>query len=310
MDFLYWGGPVYCDPAAKLKYERPTYVFCNPRSGQDNAAYYQTLLAGPGATPLDNLLLRAEKAARRASVPFVAAEVGAIGIAGFSAFHAFANPLLKVAEDRARIAYVQLTDACFLGPGATKPHGGFAAYAAEAVRGEPKLMVVSTHGPRGIIRYEHAGKKYELSSGSSSFQLAWDAAAAGTVPVTPSPLEDIEPATASRQAGGLIWYEYDSHDHGWQANVLGPAMLRQFAVPWLARGSITPCGSGAFETAACVLPSESPYVVVDAEPLPPPPVGAVVPSPWYRTAAGVTAITLAAPAASYAFARLVQALFR
>ncbi|MHC4617164.1 MAG: hypothetical protein ACYTEQ_05355 [Planctomycetota bacterium] len=226
MDFFYWGGPVYCTQANNLKWERPTKVFCNPQGGIANQNYYYGLKGGTG-TPLDNLLKRAK---------LDPATVGSIGFGGFSAFHQFLNPLLKEPEDNKRVDYVHLSDACFQGYLASKPHAGFLAFGKRAVAGAAR-MTVTTNGPWGQnIRYSHAGHDYHLTSGGKCFKLVWDAlgvSSRGEPDVPPG----IPPPDKAFRAGQLYWFHYEqggrADSHGYHVRELAQPIMQFYGVPWM-----------------------------------------------------------------------------
>jgi hypothetical protein len=241
MDFLYWGGPVTKELVEGIQWERPTYVWCNPLGGMDNAKFYQSLVDEgyyTKLTPLQVLLMRAQHKAAQQKIPFFAAAVGSIGLATFSAGHQLINPLLMNPADAARVSILVAVDSCFVNEGVKTPHKGYAAFGKLAV--DPtsgKMMVVTSHGPRGAIHYKSGTYNFDLMSGTSSFQLVWDAVSPGDAGITQEP-----PSTApgkpteSHRVGNLIWYGYDDHDHEWQVKSLARPMISAYAPPFLSRG--------------------------------------------------------------------------
>lgn len=225
-DFFYWGGPVYCKQAKNLEWLRPTKVLCNPQEGSSNS----TAFYGLGSDPLGALF-------RKAGLD--PAQVGSIGFGGFSAFHQFLNPLLKIPAACERVDYVHLADSCFQGAGATSPHTGYVAFAKRAVAGKAR-MTVTTNGPWGkAISYtgdgKYAGQKFNLTSGAQCFELVWRAAAGELVGSAEAPTGIPQPTKTFRK-GELYWFHYESglgDPHGDHANVLAQSYMQKYGVPWM-----------------------------------------------------------------------------
>lgn len=230
MDFFYWGGPVYCKQANNLVWERPTKVLCNPQEGSSNS----TAFYGLGSDPLGALF-------RKAGLD--PSSVGSIGFGGFSAFHQFLNPALKLPEVCNRVDYVHLADACFQGAGSTQPHTGYVAFAKRAVAGSAR-MTITTNGPWGKdISYsgptgsKYEGQQFNLISGAKCIELVWRA-------VVGEPVEssaDVPPGVPSPQRifrkGELYWFHYESglkDPHGDHANLLAQPYMQMYGVPWMA----------------------------------------------------------------------------
>ena len=236
MDLMFWGGPVYCSTVQKIEWKRPTYVFCHPLDGAANVTYASQLTAAGAGSPLDAMLATAAQESKGAFDP---AQVGSIGLSGFSAAHQLLNPILKVDGDRARVDYVHLADSCFLGAGATSPHVGYAKFAAEAIAGG-KMMTVTSHGPRGDIHYSGPdGTPYNLTSGTQCVQLFWDsaiqiAAMAGITETVPELPPGMPTPTEAHRLGNLIWFGYDNAEHGDHANKFAQPMIEYYGVPWMA----------------------------------------------------------------------------
>lgn len=239
MDLMCWFGPVYCSTLNSVQWERPTFVWCHPLEGADNVSYAAQLAAAGSGSPLNAILATAEREAQAHRIPFLAKDVGNIGMGGFSAAHQLMNPILKVPGDRERIRYVHLADSCFLGAGATSPHEGYAAFARDAMRGG-KVMTITSHGPRGDIHYSGPdGHRYDLTSGSSCVQLFWNAASGGAMGSTPRTPPGMPMPTAAHQIGDCTWFEYDPQEHGDHANKFAAPCVQTFGAPALARGSFS-----------------------------------------------------------------------
>jgi hypothetical protein len=185
------------------------------------------------------------------------AELGSLGIAGFSAFHGFANGFLKNPVDAARCCYVHLADACFLGAGATKPHEGYAKFATEAALGKgDKLMVATTNGPWGKpleYSYDYGDPSgpvhFSLTSGAQCFELTWNAAmaAVGGKPSKPEVPPGLPEPSRSFRVGNLIWLHYETMTkglpnpckgeytlHGWHVSALATPLMQYYGAPWMA----------------------------------------------------------------------------
>lgn len=242
MDFLYWGGPVTKDIVQAIRWERPTFVWVNSLGGMDNAKFYQSLVDDTYAskrTPLGELLVRAQVVANGHGVAFDPSDVQSIGLATFSAGHQLINPLLTNDADANRVKIVIAIDSCFVLDGVTTAHRGyekFARMAADSTSG--KMFVVTSHGPRGSIHYAAAGHNYDLMSGTSSFELVWNAISRGaTGAAQTSPSTAPEQPTESHRIGNLIWFGYDQHDHAWQIKQLAKPIIGAYAPPFMSRGT-------------------------------------------------------------------------
>lgn len=242
-DFFYWGGPVYCSTIEQVKWRRETDVFCNPQEGSSNRAFFDSL----GSDPLQNLLAKA-------GVP----KPASVGLAGFSAFHGFASPLLEVAGDR--VDYVHLADACFQGAGATEPKAGLAKFAARAVAGKAR-MTVTTNGPwdKDISYWGPAGSKYEgtkfsLTSGAKCFHNVWRAVTGDAGASDAQLPADVPAPDRVFRKGQLYWFHYEGRGqadpHGWHANTLAAPFIQLYGVPWMA--GERPVGAAAGSAAKVV----------------------------------------------------------
>lgn len=249
-DFFYWGGPVYCKQATGLVWQRETKVFCNPLEGSNNGAYFSTL----GPDPIGKLLAKNGVVQR-----------GSIGFGGFSAFHGFLDPLLKVQADQ--VDYVHLADACFQGAGATAAKSGFLLFAKRAVAGQAR-MTVTTNGPwdKDISYWGPAGSQYEgrqfnLTSGAKCFHNVWREATGDQGPSSAEIPAGVPAPDKVFRAGELYWFHYESSrfkdSHGAHANELAQPFMQHYGVPWMAgnRGGLLPGlggGAGGISPAALI----------------------------------------------------------
>jgi len=229
-DLLVWGGPVYAKTAQSVTWGAPTKVLTLARDGsQASAALYQQLSAKDGFAWAE--------LARRAGID--PAQLGSLGLAGFSAFHGLANPMLASPIDRERVCYVHLADACFSGAGATAPKSGYLAFALDAVRGDA-LLVATTNGPFGEdIHYCYEETCYDLTSGAKCIAAVWDAALreTGADVRRPEVPPGVPTPTNAWQMGNFLWFHYESlpgDPHGAHANQLAAPYMQFFGAPWMA----------------------------------------------------------------------------
>jgi hypothetical protein len=223
--WVYWGGPAYCKTIGEVAWPEGTKTCCKPATGQANRTIYDSL----GGKGIDGLvrLCGNEPAA-----------FDLVGIAGFSAFHNLANPLLKEPASRERISFVHLADACFTGAGATAPHAGFAAFAAEAAVGK-KLMVATTSGvPGQNVTYKdpNSGNKVTHANGSDSFKLVWESAlkATGQRVDAVEAFQGLPVPVVAQRMGNLWWLDYQgTQSHENHANVLAAPLMTALAVSWM-----------------------------------------------------------------------------
>lgn len=249
-DLIAFGGPAGPCYAQKVAWERPTKVISVAagtarNTSTDQQAVYQQLSSRDGY---------AWKAmAQRAAID--PAELGNVGIAGFSAFHGFANAFLKNPADFDKCCYVHLADACFLGAGAKEPHAGYAAFAKQAAAGAGgKLMVATTNGPWGKpLSYSWTYPEgdvvtFNLTSGAQCFELVWNASgAAGMNVSTPEIPPGVPQPTRAMRVGNLIWCHYETMtsglpkpcggeytQHGWHVTALSTPYMQHYGAPWMA----------------------------------------------------------------------------
>lgn len=234
-DFFFWGGPVYCKQANNLIWRRPTKIMCRPQEGASNSSFFSSL----GSDPLGRLLDKSGLSL---------AKVGSIGFGGFSAFHQFLNPMLKIPEACQRIDYVHLADACFQGSAATTPHTGYAAFARRAAAGQAR-MTITTNGPWGkSISYsgpkgsKYEGKQFNLISGAKCIELVWRGVVGAPVDSSADIPAGIPKPQRVFRKGELYWFHYESglkDAHGDHANQLAQPYMQMYGVPWMGgeRGS-------------------------------------------------------------------------
>jgi hypothetical protein len=241
-DLFYWGGPVTDKQPKAVAWERPTAILSDGRTGSDAAsAAYREFSAKDG--------FAWQQMARKAKIE--PEQLGSLGIGGFSAFHGFANAFLRNDQDRRRVKYVHLADACFMGRGATEPFGGYLKYAVEAASGLDKLMVVTTNGPWGEPIYycwDYGPPKgkvcYDLTSGAQCFALVWNGVLDALGPeaesqvVQPIAPPGVKPPDRAMQIGNLLWFHYEpagGDSHGMHVHELATPYLQFFGAPWMAR---------------------------------------------------------------------------
>lgn len=264
-DLMAFGGPAGPCYAQKVLWERPTKIISvsagtSRNTSTDQAAVYAGLSARDGY---------AWKAmCQKAGIP--PEELGSLGLAGFSAFHGFANTMLKNPEDFDRVSYVHLADACFVGPGATTPQQGYAAFATKAAAGVGgKMLTATTNGPWGKpLSYswtypEGDTVQFNMSSGAQCMELVWNAAVSAGMPVaTPELPPGVPPPTKAMRVGNLIWCHYETMvsglahpcggeytPHGWHVTALSTPFMQHYGAPWMAgkRGGLASILGGGMD---------------------------------------------------------------
>jgi len=227
-NFMIWGGPVFCSTINQVPWETETKVSCKPLTGDENGKYYNSLVGGE-LTPLQKLI----RAAMGDETP------ERVGIAGFSAFHNFANKMLANSDDRATISYVHLADSCFDAKNATTPKQGYLAYATEAMSGADKAMIVTTSGVPGVdVTYQNPdGSSFAHKNGHDSFDMVWQAAlsASGATETVQESLPDgLPPPVWTKRAGNVIWLSYEqTMTHEQHVKALAVPLMTFFGVPWM-----------------------------------------------------------------------------
>lgn len=221
MNLLVWGGPVQESNLKGVQWKTPTKVLVfnkGPDGGLGSNSFAK--LAAAHKQP-DGRILKSLLASRGASPD----DFDQIAIAGFSAFHGLAAPLL--ASDGDRIAAAVLHDACFSSL-ANPPKPGYVSFGALAAEGQ-KLMVFTSSLGGGV----------EYSTGSACAQVNFTDAAkkAGVAPEPyepPAPVPTPAKGTAAR-AGNLILLDYgDQFSHVQHVTKIGADVLNTYLVPYLA----------------------------------------------------------------------------
>jgi hypothetical protein len=236
-DLFVWGGPVTPKQPNAVQWLRPTQVLTVSREGSsaNYTAYQQFAAGGPGWPAM-------------ASKAGIAPEhLGSLGIGGFSAFHGFANAMLKNPADLERTTYVHLADACFMPAGSTSYKDGFMNFALEAARGR-KLLVATSNGPWGEdIHYcytypdERGRTCYSLTSGSKCIENLWNAVRSrtGVAVTTPKYPPGVAPPSRAFQMGNFLWFHYDPtgnpEPHGFHVHKLATPYIQYFGAPWMAK---------------------------------------------------------------------------
>lgn len=244
-DLFIWGGPVTSCPTTKIAWVRPTASLTLAADGSSaNASIYASLAQAEG--------FAWKAAARKAGI--APEEVEKIAIAGFSAFHGFADAWLSNPEDRARTNYVHLADACFSGAGTTAPKQGYLAYAQLAADpSSGKMLTTTTNGPSNQdIHYNVDGVQYDLTSGSKCFGNVWDAVTGGSEGSPAEVPPGMPQPTRNRRVGNLAWFHYETNSagyptpcgggtdaHVWHANVLAIPFIQSYGVPFMAASGLS-----------------------------------------------------------------------
>ena len=235
-DLFVWGGPVTPKQPNAVQWTRPTKVVTISNTGSSaNYSAYQALSAEGFAW---------QALCRKANLS--PAQLGSLGIGGFSAFHGFANAMLSNPEDRARVCYVHLADACSQSTGSRDPKQGYYEFALEAVRGK-KLLVATSNGPWDAdIQYcydypdERGHTCYALTSGSRCIQNVWEAAkaATGAKVTTPKVPPGVPQPSRAMQMGNFLWFHYDPsvapEPHVFHVLTLATPFIQYFGAPWMA----------------------------------------------------------------------------
>lgn len=235
---LIWGGPVFAPGSAPSSQDdigrvrwgasAPVIITVNQSSngGFSSGAFSQLAaeLRGQGGI-LDALLAR--KGLSRVVVDKIA-------IAGFSAFHGLAAPLLE--DDGERIGAALLLDACFSAVDPPWTKKGYVSFGARAAKGEKLMVYSSSYGGGKSAPFpsstgtECAGANFEASLDAigtrdvSSFDLR------GFAPGYEGPL----PKKAFR-SGDLFLLDYQgSLQHGEHVHRLTEGLSEAFLVPFFS----------------------------------------------------------------------------
>lgn len=240
---LIWGGPVYADTPEKVQWPVPVEVLTYNRGpdggfGSSSFGLLADSCRGPDGRILDKLLGMKGKSV---------ADYSQIAIAGYSAFHGLASPLLDADSDRINAAVA--IDACFSAMG-TPAKKGYVKFAKRAAAGQA-LFVLSASSGGGV------GSGATIGPGIPDFTTGYDcvwASVADAGPLSPyTPPPGVPPPIKGSGArrGGLIVLDYrDQADpgnipHFWQAKVLPVPLMQTFLAPYLG-GSLPGVGGGSF----------------------------------------------------------------
>lgn len=222
-DLLIWGGPVstanlgpLANPAA---WPRPTQIVTISQGiGGIGSTAFRSLASqysgAAGGSVLDGLL-----ASKRAK----ASDYRRIYIAGFSAFHGLAAPML--AADGDRITAAVLLDACFTAIPAS-PIPGFVSYGRKAIANERVMVITSSWGGGPG---SGGGVRPDYSRGSDAAEQTYFAAGGKLDRYENTAIP--KPADALR-TGCLVWLDYEArYTHEQHVTKLGPTVLQAFLFP-------------------------------------------------------------------------------
>lgn len=234
-DLLIWGGPVFAPggekssggDVGKVTWAEQTDILTFDHGpgggvGSDSFAALAASMRGADGRILPNLL---------ASAGTSPDQYNRIAIAGFSAFHGLASPLLD--SDGDRIDAAVLLDACFELVGAP-PKAGFESFAARAARGEKLMVFVGSSGQNGP-GLPPTTKGYECA-----FHNAEAGAALAGVALEPTDAPDSIPAPkcGAARAHNLWVLNYcdamPSDPHGHIVHHLTEPILQAFLPGYLA----------------------------------------------------------------------------
>lgn len=236
-DLVIWGGPVFAPGSSphaggdigKVRWERPTKIIVfnhGPDGGIGSSAFASLAESYRDADGriLPNLL---------ASQGLSAADFDRIAIAGFSAFHGLANPLL--ASDGDRIDAAVLLDACFETPGSA-PKAGYRSFAARAAKGAKLMVFIGSSGQNGP-GLPATTKGYECAESAASAGAA-DAGTQLEAVATPAGIREVK-CGASR--AGELWMlnvcdQFYPDVHGGVVNKLTEEVMQSLLAPYLATG--------------------------------------------------------------------------
>jgi hypothetical protein len=234
-NLIIWGGPVYAPGGTqrdggdigRVQWGTDTQIVTfnhGPDGGVGSSAFGE--LAYSYRDSSGHIL-----AGLLASAGLDADSFDKIAIAGFSAFHGLANPLLLADGDR--ISAAVLLDACFEGTAAA-PKEGYRAFAAQAAKGEKLMVFLGSSGQNGP----------GLPPTSKGYECAFNAANAGAADVgetlaqvdTP---EGIREAKCGTYKAGGLWVlnfcdQFYPDMHGGIVNQLTEETLQTLLVPYLA----------------------------------------------------------------------------
>ena len=221
---LIWGGPVQASDIKAVRWMSPVSVLVisrGPDGGFGSSSFSQLAAS---CKDKDGHILPTLLARNHLSADMF----GRIAIAGFSAFHGLASPLLLADGDAIDAAI--LNDACF----SSYDHlakSGYVSYGERAALGEKLMVMTASAGGGKSVGYSTG---YECAN--ASFNGA--ASAAGVQPELynpPLPLPSPQSGIGKR-AGDLFYLDYHSdYSHGDHVHKLAVPVLDIFLAPYLAR---------------------------------------------------------------------------
>jgi len=219
---LIWSGPVQASDIKAVRWMSPVTVLVVSRGpdggfGSSSFSLLADSLRDSQGRILPNLL---------AQHHLSASSFDRIAIAGFSAFHGLASPLLLADGDRIDAAV--LNDACFSSY-ASLPKSGFVSFGARAARGQRLLVMSASAGGGGAY-----SRGFECAD--ASFEKAVQEA--GVLPefYPPPPPVPVPKSGTSRRAGDFFYLNYNrDFSHGDHVHNLAVPLLDVFLAPYLAR---------------------------------------------------------------------------
>jgi len=221
---LIWGGPVMAMNIAKVRWMSPVtplVVNHGPDGGIGSSSF--SMLADSYRDAQGRILpnLLAKYGLKRSMFDRVA-------IAGFSAFHGLASPLLLADGDSIDAAV--LDDACFSNY-ASLAKKGYVSFGARAARGE-RLMVMTTSAGGG----PSVGYSTGYECGDASFAGAVAESGVSPEPYSPPVPVPVPISGKGQRAGDFFYLNYNTdYAHGDHVHKLAVPVLDVFLAPYLAR---------------------------------------------------------------------------
>jgi hypothetical protein len=224
-DCLIWSGPVSDFDLNGLVFARQTKIITVGKGaggGISSSAFQQLAESMRDA---QGHILPAILALKGLTVD----TVGTIAIAGFSAFHGLASPLL--AADGDRIAAAVLLDACF-SSATNPPKSGFVIFGSMAARGERLMVYTASSGQNAPpLPPSTTGWQCALANAGAG------AAEGGTALHAAQAPKGVPPPHQGQvyRAGGLYVLDYRAElPHGDHVHKLAVPVLQSMLVPYMA----------------------------------------------------------------------------
>lgn len=231
VDALIWGGPISTFDLNGLQFTRPTQLI--------------TIGAGLGGSKASDAFAGLALSLRDDNgriLPAILAKVGLtpdtvdrVAIAGFSAFHGLAAPLL--ASDGDRISAAVMLDACFSAT-SNPPKPGFVGFGAMAAQGERLMVFTASSGQNAPpLQPSTTGWQCALTNAGAAASAAGVALhAADAPPGVPPPMQG-----SVFRAQNLWVLDYRAqYPHGDHVHVLAVPVLQSMLVPYMAGQAIGP----------------------------------------------------------------------